>query len=183
MPHISVVANAVFKAHTGAVDSWTWSNDNSSCTADIYCTECGLSQLDIQADVTIEQDGDKTIYTATALVDGVTYTDTKEIIFYYVTAGSHDNGSFPEIDNIAKFRSGANAVFTCKPNEGFQLGNVTISNANERADVSLTAINGSGSGSSAGYSGNLVDSDVYTYWGITADPIIQLSLKPTRKSE
>lgn len=115
------------------------------------------------------------------MVDGVTYTDTKEIIFYYVTAGSHDNGSFPEIDNIAKFRSGANAVFTCKPNEGFQLGNVTISNANERADVSLTAINGSGSGSSAGYSGNLVDSDVYTYWGITADSDNTVILKADKK--
>lgn len=71
-------------------------------------------------------------------------------------------------------------MFRCIPNEGFQLGDVTISNANERADVSLTAINGS-SGISAGYSGNIVDSDVDTYWGITADSDNTVILKADKK--
>ena len=173
--------------HTGEI-VWNWNNDYTSATLTVGAcldSRCNHTQTTtINAEITeeriSEQLSEKAIYTATAYSDGVAYTDTKEIIFYYVTVGSHDNGTLPGLDNIAKLRSGAHAVFTCIPNEGFQLGDVTISNANERADVSLTAINGS-SGISAGYSGNIVDSDVDTYWGITADSDNTVILKADKK--
>ena len=64
--------------HAYGTPDWTWAEDYSAATATFVCTVCQHQEI-VNATVTSDTQSDKTIYTATAVVDGNTYTDTKEI--------------------------------------------------------------------------------------------------------
>ncbi len=69
--------------------SWSWAEDHSSATLTRVCTVCGHTEtvtvtlgdgiIAVQQSVSCTQDG-STTYTATAVVEGVTYTDTATVI-------------------------------------------------------------------------------------------------------
>ena len=64
-------------AHTYAAPEWTWSENNTNATATFTCAVCQHQEI-VTATVTSEIKDGKRKYTATAEINGTTYTDTKE---------------------------------------------------------------------------------------------------------
>ncbi len=64
--------------HSYGGPQWTWAEDYSSATAKFTCSKGDDTQT-VNAAVTSEVKGSKTVYTATAEFNGKTYTDTKEV--------------------------------------------------------------------------------------------------------
>lgn len=78
--------------HNFVLDGWTWADDFSSATAKLSCTICGdtLAVNVISTSVTTEAScnvSGKTVYTVTLTLNGVRYTDTKEVI---IAAAQHN---------------------------------------------------------------------------------------------
>lgn len=67
--------------HIYSEPTWTWSDDHSTAKAAFTCTneKCGHSEM-IDAVVVKTEQTDKTVYTATAEFNGVTYIDSKEMV-------------------------------------------------------------------------------------------------------
>lgn len=63
--------------HDCYVTEWRWTSDFSGAKVVLGCTRCD-EKIKVKADVTSEAQNNKTVYTATAVYEGVTYTDTKE---------------------------------------------------------------------------------------------------------
>lgn len=85
MPDSDVTVTATFKeAHVYGKPVWMWGDNYSSAAVKFSCTECGDVQI-IAAEVASEQTdathfaAGKIVYTATALFDGETFSDVKEV--------------------------------------------------------------------------------------------------------
>ncbi len=64
--------------HSYGEPEWTWAQDYSTASATFTCSVGGESTT-VDATITSEIKGSKTVYTATAEFNGKTYTDTKEV--------------------------------------------------------------------------------------------------------
>ena len=119
-------------AHTYQ-QAWTWSDDHDSATLTLTCTneKCRHTET-VQAAVTKAEKNDKIIYTATAVVDGKSYTDTyiceKEIVYYSVTVADIANGTVTADKNSAP--EGETIHLTVTPDERYKLGTLTVKAAN-----------------------------------------------------
>ncbi len=92
--------------HTYGEPKWTWSDDHTSATATFTCTDerCRHTET-VQATVAKDEKNEKTTYTATAVFDGKTYTDT------YMEDHIHTYGD--PVWTWADDYSSAKATFTC----------------------------------------------------------------------
>lgn len=64
--------------HLYSTPEWTWADDFSSASATLTCSDARCAHKEtVNAEITKEETKDEFIYTATAVVDGVTYTDSK----------------------------------------------------------------------------------------------------------
>ena len=70
--------------HNFVLDGWTWADDYSGATATFTCSICKdtldvyVVSTSVTTDATCTEQG-KTVYTVTLTLDGVRYTDTKEV--------------------------------------------------------------------------------------------------------
>ena len=87
-PHIKKLDYVFTDAHPYGAPSWTWSDDHSTATVKVICSDSRCQHQET-ADATVvktAQDG-KDIYTAMAVIDGNTYTDSKTV--YTDGIGAH----------------------------------------------------------------------------------------------
>ena len=66
-------------AHAWSNAQWTWSEDHASASVTLTCQNDAAHTTMAQAAVSSEEAQGKVVYTATAEVDGQTYTDTVEV--------------------------------------------------------------------------------------------------------
>ncbi len=67
--------------HTYGEPVWNWSDDYSIVSLTLNCTDRRCNhQETVEAEVTLSEEAQKTIYTATAVINGVTYIDSKEMV-------------------------------------------------------------------------------------------------------
>ena len=85
MPDSDVTVTATFKkAHVYGKPVWMWGDNYSSAAVKFSCADCGDVQI-VAAEVGSEQTdathfaAGKIVYTATALFDGETFSDVKEV--------------------------------------------------------------------------------------------------------
>ena len=64
--------------HSFGAPVWTWSSDNSSCTASFTCADCG-EIAELSADITSVKGNLETDYTASVTLRGVTYSTSKTV--------------------------------------------------------------------------------------------------------
>ena len=117
---------------------WTW-NGTSSATADFTCGNCGDVQT-VQAAITSSTtpatctENGSTVYTATAVFDGQTYTDTKTVS---VNATGHHYGEPVWNWNGT---SSATATFTCGNCSDVQTVQANITSASANGVTTYTAV-------------------------------------------
>ena len=115
-------------AHT-CQQAWTWSDDHGSAALTLTCNneKCKYTET-VQATVTKTEENGKIIYTATAVIDGKTYTDTKESVYYSVTVANIEHGTVTSDKNSAL--KGETIHLTVTPDDPYKLGTLTVKAAN-----------------------------------------------------
>ena len=89
--------------HSPAQPEFLWEEDLSSCSATSSCITCQES-LPVDCVIRVEQQADKTVYTAVATVCNVPFTDTKEIPdIYEIKISWNQTGSAVYSEGIANY--------------------------------------------------------------------------------
>ena len=129
--HISLTYDFT-DAHVYESPSWTWSDDYSSATAEFTCTDnrCGHKET-VNSTVTIAEEREKFIYTATAKIGGNTYTDSKETArsSYEVMILVTEHGTVTADYDSAYV--GDSVTLTVTPDEGYVLKSLTVKDADD----------------------------------------------------
>ncbi|MDX8417088.1 hypothetical protein [Absicoccus intestinalis] len=131
MPATSSIFAAGHQQHTWNQGVWTW-RSNTSAYVTLTCTEDGAKQLSAgkitvsQQPATCTEPG-KTIYTASTLFDGKTYTDSREVVTSQATGHNWKVSGWTWSDDNTQ----ATVTVTCQNNTS----EVRTLNAEIRSDV------------------------------------------------
>ncbi|MBQ6412441.1 MAG: hypothetical protein IJI19_03040, partial [Ruminococcus sp.] len=123
-------------AHTYGDPVWTWANDHSSATAKFTCTDSRCSHEEtVNAAVTSQTEGDTITYTATAELNGATYTDQIELASYSIAITSVEHGKVTA--DKSKAYKGEEVTLTVTPDSGYLLGSLTVKDADNN-EITVT---------------------------------------------
>ena len=113
-------------AHHYGEPAWTWSSNYHHATATFTCTDedCGDVQ-EVEADVTVSEDGDDTVYTAVCTFNAQEYTDVKRVktVFSIIVENS-ENGAVNADKTKAKINDTVGLSFT--PAQGYAAASVSV---------------------------------------------------------
>ena len=115
-----------------------WSDDYSSATATFTCTDsrCKHSET-VNAEITADDQRDKTIYTATLQFEGETYTDTKTVnkALSNVIIADTEHGTVTA-DKTEAYE-GEPVTLTVTPDTNYKLSALTVKDENNQ-DIEIT---------------------------------------------
>ena len=119
-------------AHTYGEPVWTWTDNCKSATATFICTDtrCKYDKT-VEADVTRVESEDNIIYTATAELNGKTYTDKKDFSLYGINVADSANGTVTADKNKALMGDTVNLTVT--PDDGYKIKSVTVTDSEGKA--------------------------------------------------
>ena len=110
--------------------TWEWEDDYSGATATMTCTDSRCQHKELfDATITKTDALDKTTYTATAVINGNTYTDVVEVLKtqHTVTVTDLANGAV-SADKDAAYE-GEEITLTVTPDDGYKLESLTVTDA------------------------------------------------------
>ena len=125
-------------SHIYGEPTWKWADDYSSSTAKFTCTDSRCKHTEtVDADVTIDDQTSKTVYTARSEFENHTYTDEKEKNKdrYNVTIDDVDNGAV-SVDKENPYE-GEEVTLTITPDTGYKLGTCVVKDSDNQ-EIPLT---------------------------------------------
>ena len=131
--------------------TWEWADDHSTAKAVFTCTDDRCQNMEsYDAAVTVSESVDKMTYTATAVINGNTYTDVVEVqkTQHTVTVTDLANGSVSA--DKAQAYEGETVTLTVTPNDGYKLQSLTVTAGRDQIEIPVS-----------GYSFTMPDSYVY----------------------
>ncbi|MBR2109168.1 MAG: hypothetical protein IJ932_04385, partial [Ruminococcus sp.] len=120
-------------AHSYGEPVWKWSSDNSSATATFTCTNSRCKHTEtVDATVTVDNQRDKKIYTATAQLDGETCSDTKTVnkTLSSINVAATEHGTVTA--DKAEAYEGEEVKLTITPDTGYKLSTLTVIDENNQ---------------------------------------------------
>ena len=119
-------------AHTYGEPVWTWTDNYKRATAKFICTDtrCKYDKT-VEADVTKVESEGNIIYTATAELNGKTYTDKKDFSLYGINVADSANGTVTADKNKALMGDTVNLTVT--PDDGYKIKSVTVTDSEGKA--------------------------------------------------
>lgn len=120
-------------AHTCGEPVWTWADDYSSATAKFTCTDSRCKHEEtVNASVTVDNQRDKNIYTATAQLDGETCSDTKTVnkTLSSINVAATEHGTVTA--DKAEAYEGEEVKLTITPDTGYKLSTLTVIDENNQ---------------------------------------------------
>ena len=113
-------------AHHYGEPAWTWSSNYHHASATFTCTDEGCGDVqEVEADVTVTEDGDDTVYTAVCTFNAQEYTDVKRVqtVFSIIVENS-ENGAVNTDKTKAKINDTVGLSFT--PAQGYATASVSV---------------------------------------------------------